>query len=137
MVNWLTLPPQEAKALGPFISSSVDIGPVVMGYIASLFLAGAYLAIGCYLSSLTKHQLVAFLLTTALLGILLFISQDIFLVRIENSAPWLGAFFYHISLAPHFDSISKGVFDAKDFAYFISIIVIFLELNRFSVGYRD
>ena len=137
VVNWLTLSPEEARALGPFVSTSLDIGPVIMGYIASIFLAGAYLAIGCYLSSLTKHQLVAFLTTAAFLGVLLFISQDIFLERIENSAPWLGKFFYHISLAPHFDSISKGVFDAKDFAYFISIIVIFLELNRFSVGYRD
>ncbi|RME79784.1 MAG: ABC transporter permease [Planctomycetota bacterium] len=119
------------------ITTSLDMGPVIMGYIAALFLAGAYLAVGSFLSSLTKHQLLAFILTASLLGVFYIMSQDLFLEQMERSNPVLASLIYYLSFAPHFESIAKGVLDIKDFVYFSSIILFFLELNRIVIAFRD
>src|SRR5262249_5081058 len=65
----LTLPiPLTVNLLG---LGHLDLGPVVGGYIASLFLAGAYIAIGLYVSARTDNQIVSLLFSIFLCGMFL------------------------------------------------------------------
>lgn len=118
-------------------TTPLDWSPIWMGYLASLFLAGAYLAVGSFLSSLTKNQIIAFILTVSTLGVLLLMSQDLFLHSLQKTNEGLAGLIYYLSFAPHFESISRGILDLKDMIYFGSVIVFFMELNRLSVAWRD
>lgn len=105
---------------------NLDWGPVIGGYLGSMFVAGAYLSLGLFISSFTKNQIIAFIL--ALFGCFMFfiIGADFIL----NSAPQLVApTMKFLGLSSHFYNIAKGVVDTKDVVYYVSFIFIFLWLN--------
>ncbi|MFH1427453.1 MAG: ABC transporter permease [Patescibacteria group bacterium] len=104
----------------------VDFGPIIGGYLGALFLAGAYLALGLFISSLTKNQIIAFVLG-------LVASFAAFMIGAEfvlDSAPRFALpVMKFLGLGSHFFNISKGVIDTKDIIYYGSFIFIFLWLN--------
>lgn len=104
----------------------LDLGPVVGGYLGAIGLGAAYLALGLFVSSLTKNQIVAFLLSLAACFMLFIISADFVVVALPN---WLGVIFKSAGLGEHFYSISRGVIDSKDIIYYLSFIWFFLWLN--------
>jgi len=104
----------------------LDWGPVIGGYLASLLLAGAYLAIGMTLSSLTENQIVA-LIETALACALLYAigTESVAGLFPTRTADLLRA----IGIGSRFDSIGRGVIDLRDLTYYGSLILFFLALN--------
>ena len=103
---------------------SLDWGPVFTGFVGAFFLAASYAAIGIYCSSLTKNQIVAFIVS-------LFICLAFFLVdKFFNFLPQgllkVVAFF---SSDKHFKSISKGVLDLRDLGFFMLLVFAFLRLT--------
>ena len=105
---------------------NADVGPIIGGYLGALFLGGAYLAIGLFISSLTKNQIIAFVLGLVACFLLFIIGADFVLV----SAPqFLVPIMKFLGLGSHFANISKGVLDSKDLIYYISFIFLFLWLN--------
>ena len=94
-----------------------DNGTILAAYLGSLFVAGGFLAVGSLMSSVTKNQLVAFLLAgfaavTDWLG---------------SWAPqWLVAGVTSLSFLTHFENITKGVLDLRDVLYYSAVIVFFL-----------
>ena len=106
--------------------SKMDIGPLIGSYLGALFLAGAYLSLGLFISSLTKNQIIAFVLgLVACFGF--FIVGYEFVVM---AAPgWLAPILDSIGLGNHFQNIAKGVIDTKDLIYYFSFIFLFLWLN--------
>ena len=124
----LTLPlPIGVGALG-----RLDAGPVIGGYLGSLLLAAAYLAIGSWISSTTSNQIVSFILT---LLILLVGSLGLDWIR-QFSPSWLSAWLSDLSLKEHFNNITRGVVDIRDILYYLSVIGFFLYLNVRSVESR-
>ena len=104
----------------------LDFGPVFGGYLATWLLAGAYLAIGLALSSVTKHQIVALLMTMLTLSALYFLGSDTFTGFFgTRAAEILSA----ISISGRFDSIGRGVVELGDLVYFASVIGFALVLN--------
>jgi ABC-2 type transport system permease protein len=105
---------------------NLDMGPIFGGYIGALFLGGSYLALGIFISSLTKNQIIAFILgLAACFGA--FIIGEPFVV---NGAPSFAApIMQAIGLGSHFSNIAKGVIDSKDVIFYISFIFFFLWLN--------
>ena len=106
--------------------ANLDWGPVVAAYLATTLLGGAYISIGLYVSSRTDNSIVALIGTVALCGI----------VYLLGSAPVAGYFdsnvaeiFRLLGSGSRFDSITRGVLDVRDLAYYCSLIVIFLSLN--------
>jgi len=102
---------------------SPDNGVIFAGYLGSLFLAGAYLAVTCLTSAMTRNQVVAFILSvvTCLFLILAgFNPVTDLLVRWASPAfvDTVAAF----SVVTHFDGFQKGVIDSRDLAYFLSVI---------------
>ena len=104
-----------------FISliGEIDLGPVIGGYIGAFFLGGAYCALGIFSSSLTRNQIVAFIVGVAVCFTLTIIDKILFFMpsAIVSFVGFLGA-------GGHFESISKGVIDSRDIIYFISIIFL-------------
>ena len=138
MVEHLTAVPPGSIVVGGEggLSSKMDWSPIIMGYLASILLAGAYLSIGSFMSSLTKNQIIAFILTGFVLNIFATMSHPMFISTLEKVSLTLTTVAYNLSFSTHFESISRGILDVKDLVYFTTIIIIFLEFNRLSVKYR-
>ncbi|MCG8546687.1 MAG: ABC transporter permease [Alphaproteobacteria bacterium] len=113
---------------------SPDNGAILAGYLGSLFMAGGFLAIGAFISALTKNQVIAFVLTATACFLLVAMGSSIVLDFVSN---WIGVgmvdFFRSLSVMIHFSDISKGVVDIRDIVYFASLIVLFLFLNVIAV----
>lgn len=104
-----------------FISfiGEIDPGPVIGGYIGTILLSGAFCAVGIFASSLTRNQIVAFIIGAAICFTLTIFDQLLFFVpaSITEIVSFFGA-------NAHFQSIAKGVIDSRDIIYFLSIIFI-------------
>jgi len=101
----------------------IDFGATYGSYFGLLFLAACYTAIGIYISSITKNNLVS-LLVSILVCILLFKG---FNVLSHFSVFTNGANFYitKLGLEAHYLTMSKGLLSAEDIIYFLSILVLF------------
>ncbi|PLX27465.1 ABC transporter [Candidatus Parcubacteria bacterium] len=104
----------------------VDWGPVIGGYLGAIFLAGSYLSLGLFISSLTKNQIIAFLMALVACFAAFIIGADFVLYGAPQIFVPLMKF---IGLGSHFSNISKGVIDTKDLIYYSSFIFLFLWLN--------
>lgn len=105
---------------------SLDVGPVVGGYIATMFLAGAYTAIGLYVSARTDNQIVSLLCSIFVCAIFLVIGSEPVTSLFGNE---LSEILKLIGSGSRFQSITRGVVDFRDLYYYLSIIGIFLSLN--------
>jgi ABC-2 type transport system permease protein len=112
---------------------NVDWGPVIGGYVGALFLAGAYLSLGIFISSLTKNQIIAFVLGLVACFAAFIIGADFVLIGAPAFLTPLMAF---LGLGGHFYNIAKGVIDSKDILYYLSFIFIFLWLNARTIESR-
>ncbi len=122
----LTLPlPVTVALLGP-----LDWGPVLGGYLATLFLAAAYVAIGLYMSGRTDNPIVALILTTVVCGLFYLVGSstltNLFGHRIGGVLALLGT-------GTRFESITRGVLDLRDLYYYVAIVGVFLTLNLFGL----
>ncbi len=98
---------------------SLDIGPVVGGYIGAVLLAAAYASIGVFASSMTKNQIVAFIIGFAICIVLSLITKFLYFI-----SPTLVSLFEYISADYHFQNIARGVVDSRNIIYFASVISI-------------
>jgi ABC-2 type transport system permease protein len=100
-----------------------DNGMIVAGYLGSLFLAGAYLAVTCMTSALTRNQVVAFILSVvACLFLILAGFNPVTDLLARWAGPGLVDTVAAFSVMTHFDGFGKGVVDSRDLAYFLSVI---------------
>lgn len=107
-----------------------DNGVILASYIGSWLMAGAILAIGAALSAATKNQVIAFVMTAALVFVLTAAGTQTVLGLFQNWAPeGLVRAVAAASLFGHFTAITRGVLDLRDLFYFVSIIVAFLGAN--------
>ncbi|MCG2697073.1 ABC transporter permease [Candidatus Parcubacteria bacterium] len=105
---------------------NVDFGPVIGGYIGAIFLGGAYLALGLFISSLTKNQIIAFILGLVASFVAFMVGADFILI---GAPKFLVPVMSFLGLGNHFYNISKGVIDSKDIIYYGSFIFFFLWMN--------
>jgi ABC-2 type transport system permease protein len=105
---------------------NLDWGPVIGGYLGALFLGGSYLALGLFISSLTKNQIIAFVLSLGACFVFFIIGMDFIL---SNAPQFIAPLMQFLGLASHFNNIGRGVIDSKDVIYYFSFIFIFLWLN--------
>jgi ABC-2 type transport system permease protein len=104
---------------------NIDLGSTIGSYLGLILLAASYAAIGLFTSTLSKNQIVAFIL-----GVLIVF---IFYYGFDAMASLFGSSGYTVQLFgmnEHFKSISRGVIDTRDLIYFISIIAFFLFLTQ-------
>ena len=106
---------------------SPDNGVVLAGYIGSLLMAGAYLAISAMTSAMTRNQVVSFIIAVVLsLFLILCGWPPVTDMLVQWAKPWFVDGVAAFSVMTHFESIQKGVLDSRDILYFLSVIVFCL-----------
>jgi ABC-2 type transport system permease protein len=107
-VNWLGNP---------------DNGVIVAGYVGSAMLSGAYLAISCMTSAMTRNQVISFIVSVM---ICLFLVLAGFTPVTDLLVRWANPVFVQtvaaFSVMTHFDGFQRGVIDLRDVAFFASVI---------------
>ncbi len=108
--------------------------PGIMGsYIGLLLLGGVFTAIGIFSSALTGNQIISFILS-AFLCFLLYTGFDS-LASINIWADW-SYLITEFGIMAHYTSMSKGLIDLIDLAYFIGAIAIIVMLTKLIIGLR-
>jgi len=111
-------------------SGNFDVGSTLGSYIGLLFLIMAYAAIGVFASTLSKNQIVAFIIAVFLCFLLYY--------GFEGLGAFSGGFdITSIGMKAHFDSVARGVLDTRDIIYFMSISALFIALTIFNLKRRS
>ena len=105
---------------------SLDWGPTIGSYVGAVLLGGAYLAIGIFISSLTRNQIIAFIVSAVVCFLWFLIGESFVTVGLPN---FLVGPVQFIGLGQRFSSMARGVMDSRDFVYYGSLIGFFLWLN--------
>src|SRR5260370_20255597 len=101
---------------------------LLLGYLGLLLQAGALLASGTFISTLTKNQIIAGAATFGvclLLWVLEWVSG-------YETATWARVLSY-MSIITHFESFSKGLLDSKDAIFYVTLIFLGLFLTARSM----
>lgn len=105
---------------------NLDWGPVIGGYLGAILLGGSYLALGLFISCLTKNQIIAFVLGLVACFLGFMVGADFVLA---GAPQFFQPIMKFLGLGSHFNNISKGVLDTKDIIYYGLFIYLFLWLN--------
>ena len=106
---------------------SIDSGAFWGSFIGLFLLAGVYVSIGVFASSITDNQIIAFLLALSF-SFIFYIGFDYLaeLSSIQN----IQSLIYSVGINEHYRSISRGIVDSRDLLYFIGSIMAFLLVTR-------
>jgi ABC-2 type transport system permease protein len=102
---------------------SPDNGVIFAGYVGSWLMAGAYLAISCITSAMTRNQVVSFIISVVICLFFILAGFTPVIRLLEGWAwPWLVDTITSFSVITHFDGFQKGVLDSRDILFFLSLI---------------
>lgn len=104
---------------------NIDFGSTIGSYIGFLFLAATYTAVGLFTSTLSKNQIVAFILGV-FITFFLFYGFDAIATSFGDSSLTI----QQLGINEHFKSISRGVIDTRDIIYFLSVTFFFLFITK-------
>jgi len=111
-----------------FIYGQPDWKPVATGLLGILLQGACLLALGTFISTLTKNQIVAGAVGFSL-SLVLWILNWTTSFGNSDSVQVLN----YLSIVSHMDSFSRGVIDTKDFVYYLSMIFLGLFLTTRSL----
>ncbi len=118
----LTLPYYFSIAsMGP-----IDHGAVWTGYLGLILMSAAYISIGLFTSSISKNQIVGYLIAL-FIGIFF---QIIFSFMAGYTTGFGGQVLDYLSVSTHMDSISRGVIDSRDLIFFLSLAFLGMILTE-------
>ena len=107
-----------------------DNSVIFISYIGSWLMAGAFLALTSCLSTLTKNQVIAFIISSISGFILVMAGFGLVLSAVRSWAPiWLTETIRSMSFLSHFNRIQMGVFDFSTLLFFVSMIIFCLWIN--------
>src|SRR6201996_6772645 len=118
------------------VLGSPDNGVILSGYIGSLMIAGAFLAVGSAMSALTRNQVIAFVLAVAVCFVFAVASNPIVNDFLSANIPVLGAITRRVAIIERFTDFTRGIIALRDVIYFASFIGFFLFLNTVLVDQR-
>jgi ABC-2 type transport system permease protein len=111
-----------------FLYGTPEWKPVATGYLGLLLMGGSFLSLGLFISSLTKNQIVAGMITFSvflLLWVINWVSSFV--------GPTAQTVLSFLSITEHFDDFAKGIIDTKHVVYYVSFIALGLFLTMKSV----
>lgn len=103
---------------------NLDIGSIIGSYIGLFLLASTYTSIGLFTSTISKNQIVAFILSFFITFIFFYGFEAISLSFDNNFI------IKKIGINEHFKSLSRGVIDTRDLVYFFSVTIFFLFITK-------
>ncbi len=117
-----------------FVYGEPELGRTISGLVSLLLVSITYVAVGVFASSVTRNQLIAFILTFVLLLILGMMLP--FIVEISMAGSGLGRdsavsqIVNWMSTGSHVERMLKGLVDTADLAYFVIASAVFLVLSK-------
>lgn len=108
----------------------IDLGPVAASYLAILMLGGFFLSVGTFASTLTKNQIIAAILSFAML-IVIFSAG---LLQNLVTDPTMREQLSYFNLWEHMEEFTKGVVDTRRVVYYLSGMAFFLFLTTVSIS---
>ena len=111
-----------------FVYGNPEWRPLVAGYLGLLLMGGCFVSVGLLISSLTKNQIVAGVMTFAVF-LMLWVINWIG----ESAGPTTREIVSYLSITEHFDDFARGVIDTKHVIYYLSFITFGLFLTAKSV----
>ena len=116
------------------ILGNPDNGVILVSYIGSFLMAGAFLAIGSAISALTKNQVIAFIISATLCFLLVMSGLELVLNVLRAWTPsFLVSAVASMSFLSHFDRVTRGVLDLSGLVFYLSLIAFALFANRIFV----
>ncbi len=127
LASWLFLAIALALTFPVWLTVNVlgdpDNGVIVAGYVGSLLLAGAYLAVSSATSAMTRNQVVSFIVALVVcLALVLVGFPPVTDLLARWAPPWLVEAVAAFSVLTHFEGFQKGVLDSRDVVFFASVI---------------
>jgi ABC-type uncharacterized transport system involved in gliding motility auxiliary subunit len=122
---WTALALTLLIPLGLSLGADLPWGTIVAQYVGAGLLAAGLASVGVWTSSLTRSQITAFIVGTAVMFLLILVGLDPLLVGLP---PALGTIAARIGVLAHFESMGRGVIDLRDVIYFVSLAGVFLAL---------
>ena len=119
------LVPTISYAIFASAMGDLDWGPAIGGYIGAIFLAGSFCSIGLFASTLTKNQVIAYIIGVAISVFLATVDEMLLFVpgTVARVLQYIGADY-------HFANIAKGVLDSRDIVYFVSLMAVSLYASH-------
>jgi ABC-2 type transport system permease protein len=111
-----------------FIYGNPEWRPIAAGYLGLLLMGGCFISVGLLISSLTKNQIVAGVMTFAVFLMLWVINWIA-----DQSGPLTRNVVNYLSIVDHFDDFARGIIDTKHLVYYVSFITFGLFLTAKSV----
>jgi len=111
-----------------FIYGNPEWRPIASGYLGLLLMGGCFISLGLLISSLTKNQIVAGVITFAVF-LMLWVINWIG----DQSGPTTRVIVNYLSIVDHFDDFARGIIDTKHLVYYLSFITFGLFLTAKSV----
>ena len=108
-----------------------DVGIIISSYVGILFLASTYISIGLFGSSITKNQIVAFIVSFMIIFILFMLDK----ITIFFPA-YLQAWVEYLSITYHFNNFVLGLIELRDIVYHLSVTCFFLFLANLKLVSR-
>jgi ABC-2 type transport system permease protein len=127
----IMLAPTLSYAISVAALGDLDWGPVIGGYIGAILLGAAFSAIGLFASTLSKNQIIAFIIGMIICFALTVIDKLLFFLP-ES----LLGFFQYIGADHHFQNVARGILDTRDIIYFLSIMFVALYGAHISIQER-
>ena len=107
-----------------------DNGVIIASYLGGFLMAGSYLAIGGFVSAMTRNQVIAFVVGAAVIFLFMMSGLELVQSAFRGWAPDLVIDLVRsFSFLVHYDAIVRGVIDIRDLIFFIYIIGDFLFAN--------
>jgi ABC-2 type transport system permease protein len=111
-----------------------DNGVILSGYLGSALMVGSFLAITCWTSSLTKNQVVSFILSVLICFVMVLLGWGVFTnMMIDIFPAWMIDLISSFGFMTHFSAITKGLIDTRDLFYFASVVIVALTLNTITL----
>jgi ABC-2 type transport system permease protein len=111
-----------------FVYGNPEWRPIAAGYLGLLLMGGCFISVGLLISSLTKNQIVAGVMTFAVFLMLWVINWIA-----DQSGPTTREIVNYLSIVDHFDDFARGIIDTKHLVYYVSFITFGLFLTAKSV----
>ena len=105
-----------------------ELGPMLSGYLGLLLMGASFISLGLLVSSASRNQIVAGVITFALLLLFWVLSWVA-----DSLGPTGQAVLSYLSILEHFDDFSKGVIDTTHVTYYVSFVAFGLFLTAKAV----
>lgn len=107
-----------------------DNGVIIASYLGGLLMAGSYIAIGGFVSAMTRNQVIAFVIGAVVIFLFMMSGLELVYGVFQGWAPVLVVdLVQSLSFLVHYDAIVRGVIDIRDLIFFLSVMGIFLFAN--------